>query len=87
MDNRAFVVGLTCLLLGCAGGQWVKEGTPPETVKRDYDECQMMGIVQEPKPTTLGEKIGANPNMSRQAIERCMRGKGYQWVTETADGR
>ena len=81
------MVGITCVVLGCTGGQWVKEGTPPETVKQDYGECQMMGIVQEPQPTTLGEKIGANPNMSGQAIEQCMRGKGYRWVTEQTGGQ
>jgi hypothetical protein len=78
MSNIYFIVGLTCLATGCTGGQWVKEGTPHETVQRDYGECQTMGIVQEPQGGTVGNRIGANPDMSWQAIEKCMRGKGYQ---------
>jgi len=87
MDYRPFVIGLTCLVLGCAGGQWVKEGVEPETVKRDYGECQTWGSFQQPQPGTLGDKMGGMPDMSGLAIEKCMRGKGYQWVTETAEGR
>ena len=82
MQKIGFIVGLTCLAIGCAGGQWGKEGAPPETVQRDYGECQTMGMVQQPQPATLGDKIGANPDMSGRAIEQCMRGKGYRWVTE-----
>ena len=82
-----FIVGLTCLATGCAGGQWVKEGTLPETVQQDYGECQTMGIAQEPQAGTLGNKIGANPDMSGLAIEQCMRGKGYQWITEKTSGQ
>jgi len=87
MPKIYFIVVLTFLVTGCAGGQWVKEGTSPETVQRDYGECQTMGMVQEPQPTTLGNKIGANPDMSGRAIEQCMRGKGYQWVTEKTSGQ
>ena len=75
-----FIVGVICIASGCAGGQWVKEGTPPETVQRDYSECQTMGIAQEPQAGRLGNKIGANPDMSSLAIEQCMREKGYQWI-------
>ena len=85
MQKIGFIVGLTCLAIGCAGGQWVKEGTPPETVQRDYGECQTMGMVQEPQPTTLGNKIGANPDMSGRAIEQCMRGKGGGQGNRTPD--
>jgi hypothetical protein len=46
-----------------------------------------MGIVQEPQPTTLGNKIGADPDMSGRAIEQCMGGKGYQWITEKTSGQ
>jgi len=87
MPKKYPIVGLICLVTGCAGGQWVKEGTPPETVQRDYSECQTIEIVQEPQPTTLGDKIGANPDMSGRAIEQCMRGKGYRWVTEKPSGQ
>jgi hypothetical protein len=87
MPKNYFIVGLTCLATGCAGGQWVKENTPPETLQRDYSECQTMGIIQEPQPTTLGNKIGANPDLSGRAIEQCMRGKGYRWVTEKTRGQ
>ena len=87
MSKIYFIVGLTCLATGCSGGQWVKEGTPPETVQRDYGECQTMGIVQEPQGGTLSNKIGANPDMSGLAIEQCMRGKGYQWITEKTSGQ
>jgi hypothetical protein len=34
-----------------------------------------MGMVQEPKAGTLGNRIGGNPDMRGQAIEKCMRGK------------
>ena len=87
MSNIYFIVGLTCHATGCTGGQWVKEGTPHETVQRDYGECQTMGIVQEPQGGTVGNRIGANPDMSWQAIEKCMRGKGYQWITEKTNGQ
>ena len=87
MKNAYFIVGVTCLFVGCVGGQWVKEGASPENVQQDYRECQTMGIVQEPQPATLGDKIGANPDMSGQAIEQCMRGKGYRWVTEKTSGQ
>jgi hypothetical protein len=87
MSKMYCILWLTCLATGCAGGQWVKEGTPPETVQRDYGECQTMGMVQEPQPTTLGNKIGGNPDMSSQAIEECMRGKGYQWESEKTRGQ
>ena len=87
MKKISFIVGLTCLAIGCAGGQWVKEGTPLETVQRDYGECQTMGMVQQPQPSTLGDKIGANPDMSGRAIEQCMRGKGYRWIAEKTSGQ
>ena len=87
MPKIYFIVVLTCLVTGCAGGQWVKEGASPETVQRDYGECQTMGIVQEPQGGTLGNKIGANPDMSGRAIEQCMRGKGYQWIKEKTSGQ
>ncbi len=87
MSNIYFIVGLTCLATGCTGGQWVKEGTPHETVQRDYGECQTMGIVQEPQGGTVGNRIGANPDMSGRAIEQCMQGKGYQWITEKTNGQ
>ncbi len=87
MDYRPFAIGLTCLVLGCSGGQWVKEGVAPETVQRDYGECQTWGSFQQPQPGTLADSRGARLDMSGMAIEKCMRGKGYQWVTETAEGR
>jgi len=87
MDHRPFAIGLTCLVLGCTGGQWVKEGVGPETVEQDYGECQTWGISQQPQSGTLGDTRGARLDMSEQTVEQCMRGKGYQWVTETTDGR
>jgi hypothetical protein len=87
MNKPLLLLGLSCLAIGCAGGQWVKEGAPPETVQRDYGECQTMGMVQQPQGGTLGDKIGANPDMSGRAIEQCMRGKGYRWVTEKTSGQ
>ena len=86
MSKFPYVIGFTCLLIGCAGGQWVKQGASPDSVQKDYNECQTWATIQQPQPRTLGEKIGANPDMSGLAIEKCMRGKGYQWVTEKADG-
>jgi len=87
MNKLLVILGLSCLVIGCVGGQWTKEGAPPEAVQQDYGECQTLGIVQQPQPTTLGDKIGANPDMSGRAIEQCMRGKGYRWVTEKASGQ
>jgi hypothetical protein len=46
-----------------------------------------MEMVQQPQPKTLGDKIGANPDMSGRAIEQCMRGKGYRWITEKTSGQ
>ena len=73
------------LAIGCAQGQWVKEGADPQTVENDYRECQNLGTTAEPAPATLGDKIGANPDMSSQAIEQCMQGKGYRWGTAKAN--
>jgi hypothetical protein len=65
----------------------MKKGVAPETVQRDYGECQTLGSFQQPQAGTLGDKMGGQPDMSGLTIEKCMRGKGYQWVTETANGR
>ena len=62
----------------------MKEGADPQTVESDYRECQNLGTSFEPAPATLGDKIGANPDMSGPAIEKCMQGKGYRWGTEKA---
>ena len=48
MDRRTFAIALTCLVLGCTEGQWVKEGVDPETAKRDYGERQTWGSFQQP---------------------------------------
>ncbi|MDX1412070.1 MAG: hypothetical protein R3351_07920 [Nitrospirales bacterium] len=80
------IVGFICLLTGCTGGQWIKQGASPESVQKDYNECRTWATIQQPRPGTLGERIGANPDMSGQAIEKCMREKGYQWVTEKSGG-
>ena len=86
MNKVLFIAGLACLAIGCSGGQWAREGADSQAVQSDYSECQTMGGVQPP-PATLADKIGANPDMSSMAIEKCMRGKGYQWETEKAKGQ
>ena len=82
MNKLLFVTVVSCVVIGCTQGQWMKEGANPETVQKDYQECQTLGTSFEPQPATLGDKIGANPDMSAQAIEQCMQGKGYRWGTE-----
>ena len=82
--NKLFLIGVvSCLAMGCTQGQWVKEGADPQTVEEDYRECQILGTSYEPAPATLGDKRGANPDLSGQAIEQCMKGKGYRWGTVT----
>lgn len=41
MNNPLLILRLSCLAIGCAWGQWVKEGAPLETVQRDFGECQL----------------------------------------------
>lgn len=72
------------LVVGCTQGQWMKEGADPQTVENDYRDCQTVGASAEPAPATLGDKIGANPDLSSQAIEKCMKAKGYRWGTPEA---
>jgi len=87
MNHRPFAIGFTCLVFGCTGGQWVKAGAAPETVQRDYGECQTLGSLQQPQGGTLGDKMGGRPDMSSRTIDQCMRGKGYQWVTDKPEAR
>jgi len=87
MSYLPFMIGLMSLLIGCTGGQWVKAGVAPETAQRDYGECQTLGSIQQPQGGTLGDKMGGRPDMSSLTVDQCMRGKGYEWVTEQARGR
>lgn len=81
VNKLYIVVVVSCLAIGCTQGQWIKEGADPQTVENDFRECQTVGTSFEPAPATLGDKIGANPDMSGQAIEKCMQAKGYRWGT------
>ena len=72
---------LFVVLLGCAQGRWVKPDASPAQTQQDFGECETLSTLQ-PTPATLGEKLGANPDLSSRAIEKCMSRKGYQWVTE-----
>ena len=82
MNKLLIFTFLSGVVIGCAQGQWVKEGASPETVEKDYRECQTLATSFEPAPATLGDKVGGNPDMSAQALEQCMQGKGYRWSTE-----
>lgn len=86
MRKMVLVSLLAIFLMSCAKGQWVKEGATQEQASQDYVECQNLAAVQS-QPGTLGDKLGSRTSGKSFYPQECMRGKGYQWITESADGK
>ena len=81
---RFFVlITLVFSIVGCTQGRWVKADATLEHTQQDFAECDTMSALQ-PQPVTLGQKRGANPDLSSLEIQKCMKNKGYQWVTGNA---
>ena len=83
MHGPLVFLTLLVVLGGCAQGRWVKSDADSEQTQRDFSDCEIMSSVQRP-PATLAEKRGAYPDLSSMQIEKCMKSKGYQWVTDDA---
>jgi hypothetical protein len=81
---RLFVlIVMSFSIVGCTQGRWVKSDAALEQTQQDFAECESMNALQ-PQPVTLGQKRGANPDLSSLKMQKCMRNKGYQWVTGDA---
>ena len=79
MNKILSIVVMGCLVIGCVHGKWVKEGGSPEQGEKDLEECQSLGTHFEPRPATLGDKVGVPPDTSTETIAQCMKEKGYRW--------
>ena len=77
------LIALVFSIVACTQGRWVKADATLEHTQQDYLECETLSSLRPP-PVTLGEKRSANPDLSSLEIQKCMKNKGYQWVSGNA---
>lgn len=73
------LIAMVFSIVGCTHGRWVKANATLKQVQQDFAECETMNALQ-PQPVTLGQKRGANPDLSSLEIQKCMKNKDYHWV-------
>ena len=77
---------LSLLLVGCASGQWMKEGSAAGQLEADLAACEYEAV-----QSTAWCETGFKPRRRSaypacavpEAQSACMRAKGYRYVTDT----